>query len=204
MKKNILIGLTLLAAHQASHATLIGSELSVQTLYQPTSTSPVETIGFLTTATVVEPGVEFSSLASTEVINPPFGLQVIDVSINTGADYIDIDFDNANRFTAFGAAFKNGYMFTFDSDESINITGATIDSSVTTLGIINNDLAFLDNQLFVNVEGLIFNTSTFARINLTSELEASTVPLPGAAWLLGTGLITLMGLKKYRPAIIPH
>jgi len=200
MKKSTLTALLFVASTQSSNAALLGSELSIETIFQSTSTSSISTIGFLTTATVVEPGIEFSSLASTQVINPPLGLQVIDVSINAGDDFIEIDFTNSNPFSSFASAFQNGYMLTFDSAAVIDITDATIDNGVTSLGLTANDLTFSGNQLFVNVEGLSFNTSTFARINLTSNGGVSAVPLPASLWLFGSGLLALVGLKRAKTA----
>ena len=200
MKKIICTSFLFFVSTGSSQAALIGSELSLETTFQSTPTSAVETIGFLTTAIVADPGIEFSSLASTEVINPPLGLQVIDVSIDAGNNFIDINFSNSSPFSSFSSAYQNGYLFTFDSASAIDITGASIDSNVTTLGLTANDLVFTGNQLFVNVEGLSFNTSTFARINLTSEGGISAVPLPSAVWLMGSGLIGLAGIARRKKA----
>lgn len=200
IKLKIIACLALSLFVQASQAALLGTTLSIETVYQQTSTSTVDTIGFLDTATVVEPGVEFPSLASTQVINPPSGLQVIDVAINAGDDFLEIDFDNTGAFTSFAAGYFNGYVFTFDSNVAVTFTDAAIDTSVTTLGLSPSDLTFSGNQLLVNVEGLTFNTSTFARINLTSVGGPTTVPLPAAFWLFGSGLLGLIGIsrrKKY-------
>ncbi len=167
-KKRLLVtSIIFLLLGQTSEAALLGTNLSIETVFQQTSTSAVETVGFLTTATVVEPGVEFPSLAATEVINPPLGLQVVDVSVNAGDGFLEIDFDNVTH-TSFSPAFFNGYVFTFDSSVVVDIASATIDTSVTTLGLEQSDLTFSGNQLTVNVEGLPFNTPTFARIELTS------------------------------------
>ena len=180
-----------LASGNAS-AALIGTQLSIQTQYQQYAESEIHTTGFLTTATVVEPGVEFSSLAATEVENPPQGFQVVDVAINAGDNYLEIDFSNVNHFS-FSSAYFNGYVFTFESSVAPVITNATLDTSITTMGLVNSDLLFTGNQLFVNVEGLLFNTSTVARINLDS---VNPVPVPAAVWLFGSGLIGLIGVSR--------
>lgn len=200
VQKGLLVaGIIFAISGQTSEAALLGTDLSIESVFQQTSASPIETIGFFTTATVVEPGVEFSSLAATEVINPPFGLQLVDVAINAGDDFIEIDFDNVthNRYLP---AFLNGCVFTFDSSVLVDITGATIDTSVTTLGLDQSDLTFLGNQLTVNVEGLSFNTSTFARIDLTSVGGPVPVPDPATVWLFGSGLLGLLGVKRHQSA----
>jgi FG-GAP-like repeat/Bacterial Ig domain/RTX calcium-binding nonapeptide repeat (4 copies) len=148
-----------------SGAGLMGTELSIQTIFQSTPTAQPTIIGSLTTATVTEPGVEFPSVKDSEV----FGQLVVDVAINVGDNFIEIDFDNSLPYTSFATGFRNGYLFTFDHAAAPNITGAVIDTAVTTLGLSADDLLFENNSLFVNVEGLTFNTSTFARINLTVD-----------------------------------
>ncbi len=84
---------------QVSQATLIGIELSLETIFQSTPSSSVNVIGFLTTATVREPGVEFPSLSAAQVSNPQLGLQLVNVAINSGNNFIEIDFDNSAPFT---------------------------------------------------------------------------------------------------------
>jgi len=196
-KALLVMGIIFALSGQTSEAALLGTDLSVKTVFQQTAVSSVNTIGFLTTAHVVEPGVEFSSLAATEVINPTLGLHVVDVAINAGDNFLDINFDNVSP-AHFVSAFLNGYVFTFDSIVAAEITGATIDTSVTTLGLVPTDLAFSGNQLIVNVEGLSFNTSTFARINLTSVGGPAPVPVPAAAWLFASGLLGLLTMKGRR------
>lgn len=192
MKKEALATLLLSAVTSTSQAALLGSELSLETIYQSTSSSQVYTIGYLTIATVTEPGVEFTSLQALETS----GSTLYDVSINVGDDFIEIDFDNTQPYSRFGSALMNGYVLTFDSAVAVNFTDAIIDTSVTTLGLAESDVTFLGNQLMINVEGLSFNTSTFARINLSTEGGVSAVPVPAAFWLFGSGLIALAGIRR--------
>ena len=192
MKKTLLTALIYLISTQTSQAALLGSELSLETIFQSTSASSIVTTGFLTTATVTEPGIEFRSLRA--LATP--GSSLVDVSINAGDNFIEIDFDNTRPPNLFVPAFQNGYLFTFASIAAINITGASIDTGITSLGLTANDLIFSGNQLFVNVEGLSFNTSTFARINLTSEGGVNAVPLPGTIWLFCSALLALIGVRR--------
>ncbi|MEQ1562385.1 MAG: Ig-like domain-containing protein, partial [Nitrospiraceae bacterium] len=179
-----------------SGVALIGTQLSIQTIFQSTPIAQPSVIGFLTTATVTEPGVEFPSLRALEVNNPPFGLQVVDVAINVGENFIEIDFDNSLPFTSFASGYRNGYLFTFDHAVAPTITGAVIDTAVTTLGLSQSDLLFENNSLFVNVESLPFNTSTFARINLTvARLNPAVVTGPAN----GTLLLNANGSFSYTP-----
>ena len=171
---------------QTSHAGLLGTTLSLDTVFQRTLTSPVIPLSFSTTATVIEPGIEFPSVASLLVSNPN-GFVLADTAINAGDDFLEIDFDNATNISHFDAAIQNTYVFTFDSVATPSITDASIDTSITTLGLTDSDVTFSGNQLFVNVEGLGFDTSTFARINLSSK----SIPIPEAPSLalLAIGLL---------------
>ena len=195
----IIVGFLLIASAQISQAALLGTTLSLETLFQQTLNSVPDTIGFLTTATVVEPGVEFPSLQALEVAGGGLGTGLVDVAINAGDNFLEIDFSNAASGT-FAPAFFNGYVFTFDNATAVTFTGATIDTSVTTLGLTSSDISFTGNQLSINVEGLSFNTSTFARINLDSVGGPGEVPLPAAVWLFGSGLIGLIGFARRKKA----
>ena len=194
MKKIILTGLLLLPFTQTSQAALLGSQLSVEAIFQSTPTSTINTIGFLTTATVTDPGVEFPSLAALDV--PGDTVTLIDVSIDVGDDFIEIDYANSSPFTLTASGFQNSLVFTFDSAAAITFTGAIIDTNVTTLGLAENDITFLGNKLSINFESLSFNTSTIARINLVSEGGVSPVPIPSAAWLFVSGLLGLLGFRR--------
>jgi len=167
MKNLTLMGLLLFSLAQTSYAGLIDSELSLKIIYQRTSSSSIETIGFLTTATVAEPRVEFPSVNDLQVDG--INLTLVDVSINAGDDFIEIDFTNVAGFSGFASGHENTYIFKFDSVASVNIIGAEIDSSVTTLGLTSSDVRFVGNELFINVESLAFNPGTFVRINLVVE-----------------------------------
>lgn len=190
MKKQLSLGLLLTALAQPSSAALLGTELSLDTIFQSTPASPISSLSFLTTATVVEPGVEFPDVGALEVDDPPFGLFLVDVAIDVGDNFIEIDFDNAGN-GQFAPGFQNTYIFTFDSAVAATITAAAIDSTVTTLGLVASDVGFAGNQLFINVENLSFNAATFARVNLLVEGGPSPIPLPAAAWLLAPALIGL-------------
>jgi hypothetical protein len=171
MKNLTLIGLLLCSLAQTSYAGLIGTEISLKAIFQASSSSSIETIGFLTTAIVVEPGVEFPSINDFEVEGS--GSNLVDVSINVGDDFIEIDFSNVSS-GRFASSFENTYVFKFDNVASVNLTGAEIDNSVTTLALASSDVRFTGNELFVNVESLTFNSSTFVRINLNVESSINT------------------------------
>lgn len=181
----------------AAPVDLIGTELSLRTQGQATPTSELFVTSFPASATVTADDVEFPDVASlfdpTVGVPPGFARSLVDVAIDVGADFLTIDFDNVvpNRFAT---GFQNTYVFTFDAETRLAITDAVIDEDVTTLGLTDDRVFFEGNELFVNVNALPFNTSTFARI----ELTAAVVPLPASALLLVGGLIGLGGLARIR------
>lgn len=176
MKKLMLAGVMFFSLNQTSNAGLLGTELSLKIIFQSSPSSTVETIGSLT-ETVVEPEIEFPSVNDLDIAGDGFNL--VDVSINAGGDFIEIDFSNVSS-GRFSSAFENTYVLKFENDASVNITSAAIDSSVTTLGLAASDVRFVGNELFINVESLSFNSTTFVRIDLGVESESDTNQcLPG-------------------------
>jgi len=87
-------------------------------------------------------------------------------------------------------------VFQFDSIAAATITGASINTAVTTLGLSPSDVRFSGNRLFVNVEGLTFNTSSFARIDLTVEGGPAAVPEPQTSVLVAAGLLVFAGISR--------
>ena len=146
-------------------AGLDGTDLTIDILAQITAMSTPIQAGFTTTA-IVGPSVEFPSLAALSAEVP--GFNVIDLAINAGNDFLEIDYDNTGT-GYFSDAFFNGYRFTFDSATAATITGATVNESVTTNGLTNSRLSFSGNQLSVNVAGLLFAPDLFGRIDLQVE-----------------------------------
>lgn len=199
MKKRLFGGLLFIAALAVSSSafaatvSLVGTELSLRTQGQATPTSQLFVTSFPASATVSETSVEFPDVASlfdpTVGVPPGFASSLVDVAIDAGSDFLTIDFTNSAPFSQFAAGFQNTYVFTFADAVAPLITAAEIDTSVTTLGLVPEDVTFSGNQLFVNVESLSFNTSTFARINLTAEAGVAPVPLPAGLPLMLSGML---------------
>lgn len=188
------IALILFLTSTQSWALLISTDLGIQVGVQATPTSAFQSCTFLSTATVVEPGVEFPSLGSLG--SSCSGLSTVNVSVNAGDKYLDIGFNNAGSGSYAAGYYFNGYVFTFDSAAAIQLTSASVDQTVTNLGITDSSLGFSGNQLTVNVVGLPFNSSTYARI----LLDGYVVPIPASIWLFGSGLLGFVGITRRKKA----
>ncbi len=167
----ILTGLLFFSLVQTSYAGLIGTELSLKTIYQQTPTSPIHTTGFSTTATVVEPGVEFPNIPYD--FTGASNLQTA-ISINIGENFVEIDFENVAPLAMFTPSFNNAYILKFESTTAINIASAEIDETVTTLALASSDVKFVGNELSINAEGLRFNSSSYVRINLVVDTKGTS------------------------------
>jgi hypothetical protein len=205
--------LTAPAAHSADFS-LVGSELKLRVEAQATPTSQLFVTSFPAVATVSETVVEFPNVSSlfdpTVGVPPGFASSLVDVAIDAGVDYLEIDFDNAG-FRRYATGFQNTYVFSFADAVALQITGATIDP-LTTLGLTPDRISFVDNELFVNVQSLPFNPSSFARINLTGTLtpppnpdpnpdpgpdpDPVSVPEPSTLAFLAGAAVLGLGLKR--------
>lgn len=144
---------------------LTGVRIALKAIYQASASSNPILMTHPSTAEVIEPGVEFPSLASLDIKND--GYSLLDVAINVGIDFVEIDFSRvpAGRF---GSGFENTYILELKNvRESLGIKRASIDRSATTLGLEDSDVKFVGNKLFINVGGLSFNSASFVRINLS-------------------------------------
>ena len=173
--------------------SLIGTELSLSLRNQTTPSSELFVSLFPASAIVSETEVEFpdvESLFGGDPVPPEIGA-IADVAIDAGADFLEIDFTNAG-FSQFASAFENTYVFTFDSAIALQITDATIDDSVTTLGLTPDRINFAGNELFVNVQSLSFSPTTLARINL----NATAVPEPTSFASLFVAGIAMLARRR--------
>lgn len=150
---------------------LLGSEFSAEVQFQPVATSERFAVSFLATAIVDENQVEFPSLGALEISNNPLNLLVVDVAIDVGKDFIEIDFDNAGSGT-FASGFFNGYEFIFDDLVAVDIIDAVIDPISNLAALTPESLNFSGNSLSFSVDGGPYNPSSFVRINL----EAARIP----------------------------
>lgn len=200
MNTKIAAAIATLITSVSSHAGLTNTELSLRTLAQATSSSPPITTSFERTVTVSDTLVEFPDVASLfnpgSPVPPGFARGLVNVAIDVGNTFITIDFANTAPFTLFASGFQNTYIFKFDSAAAVDIVGASVDPAVTTLGLAPTDITFSGNELFVNVESLPFNSTTFARINLSVNGGPLPIPEPSSYVLLGLGLGMLWAFRR--------
>lgn len=199
LKRFLLAGAVI--APIPAHAGLVGTEVSLRTLAQSTPSSTPFITSFERSVIVSATNVEYPDVASLfnpgSSVPPGFARSLVDVAIDVGNDYITIDFDNAGR-SRYASGYENTYIFKFDSPAIADITSAEIDTTVTSLGLSLSDVRFAGNELFINVESLSFNASTFARINLIVQGGPPPVPEPEtyALMLAGLGLVGFAARRR--------
>ena len=159
-----------------------------------------------------ESAVEFPNVESlfdpTVGVPPGFARSLVNVAIDAGADYLEIDFDNAG-FGSYAPGFKNTYVFSFTAPLALRITSVVIDPR-TNLGLTPDRVTFNGNELFVNVQRLFFNRNSFARFNLTTVAESGpggenpsdpdtvAVPEPSSMLLMGGAALMGAAFKRHR------
>lgn len=194
------VAMVTLSGGSALGLTLVGSELKLRTHAQSTSTSQLFVTSFPASAIVSDSTVEFPNVESlfdpSVGVPPGFARSLVDVSIDAGADYLAIDFDNAG-FSRFARGFQNTYVFTFTAATALQITGVLIDPQ-TTLGLTPDRVTFNGNELFVNVQNLPFNPNSFARINLSTVAASEpnvppTAAVPEPSSVFSLGILALAG-----------
>jgi hypothetical protein len=165
-------------------SSLIGSNVSAGVYC---CTGPVASDLFTNIASAtVGAGVEFP-LGSLTSVTP--GIFQIPVNIDITSDQILATYTAAD--TAFSGAF-NGYVFTFQGAPVI--TGVTLNSALTSLGLQSVTLGFTGNSVLVSGAGLSFAQGDTVAVNVAM----APVPEPGSIALASAGLLMLLARKARR------
>jgi Ca2+-binding RTX toxin-like protein len=157
------------AGSGADSRSLQGQDVTLSTLAQVDEGSqPVNTATETLRSVDIE-SVEFPSVSTlfdeSAAVPSGFARSLVDTEIDIGSDYIELDFDRAG-FGRFATALENTYVFEFPTVRDGDLLGASINDAVTTLGLEANDIRTEGNRVFINVESLSYNRSSFARIEL--------------------------------------
>lgn len=190
---------SLLTGGISQAASLIGTTLSLDTIAQVSASSEILRQDFPISRIVTDPGVEYpdvESLFGPEGLPP--GARFINTSIDAGADFLAIDFDNAGS-GAFANWLQNSYEFTFDGAAIVNFTSAALNTALTTLPIAADRITFEGDKLRINASGVTYNPNSFLRIDLTADVTpTASIPAPAAGALLLTALGALALRRRRR------
>lgn len=141
----------------------------------------------------VGPGVELTNADFIE--NPSDWLGgVVNMDLDPTTNILTLSSQDTLDFQTFDASISN---IVFDAGEVI--TGLfLLSGNITDPGLLPL-LEFGNNSIHIRYDigpgnDTFFFTGTQAQFKITTSLTAA--PLPGAAWLFGSGLIGLLGLRK--------
>jgi len=133
--------------------------------------------------------------AGTEITNwhDYFSVNFSDTNIYipyTWPDWYDISWDDVS-FNGFGVSDLNGTI--------PDITSVTVNPLTNLVGLDASRIAFDANNIYVNWHGLPFDSRTIVSLDITGAQrvpDGLNTPLPAAVWLLGSGLIGLIGIRR--------
>lgn len=134
-----------------------------------------------TSATIADPGTEF---VSSDLVNyPPYDFVI---SADFAADTLHV----AYRVVSTGFA---NMQLTFDLGLAQGASIASVVMTGNTLAMGATPVTFSGNHIAINVASQSINNQT-----RTADFKIQTVPVPAAAWLLGSGLAGLIGVARRR------
>jgi hypothetical protein len=90
----------------------------------------------------------------------------VDVEINVHNSSILLDYSDSAPYRESLSGRLNGYLFSDQSDSLPAIKNVSINETVATLKISSEDISFTKDSIKVNVEGLKFNSDTFAKLDI--------------------------------------
>jgi hypothetical protein len=176
MKKVSILAILLLVSFNANAALLDGETVSYQ-YYYPNQTSPYSNAA--NGNYLVGAGVEVSNIAD--------GRGTLDISdTNLYIDY-------ANQSSWNSSAF-NGFKIKDVFNSIADFTSISINAVTNMVGFDLSRITVLADEIWVNWEGLSFNSNTIVSLDINSAPNA--VPVPAALFMFAPALLGFLGLRR--------
>lgn len=178
MKKVFMVAYLFFCITEIARSDDTSVHLTLYSLYQASPSTPAEpTYG--SRGTNLSGSSEKIFISDLPVENE--SRRFARISLDIGLNFIDIEFSHIGNAHITGdtdisgkytAGTENTYVIRYDYVDTLadfKIIKAEIDESVTTLGLEPSDIRVEANQIYINLESLAFDTSSFARIKLEVE-----------------------------------
>jgi hypothetical protein len=218
MKKTCLLGaLCMLVLSVSANAAII--TYTDETSFLAALSGPTSTLDFDSTTvdTLIPSGNSLGGITFTYNISGLDMKVVNDYDTTSPNNYLGMD--DAGNFDLFIAGDEFSMSFAspvnavglyivsgdplFASDVSLNTTaGSALNSDVVDVALEDGGLAYyiglISDTAFSSADLTFDAAAVEAFLYSVDDITTSAVPLPGAIWLFGSGLIGLIGLSKRR------
>lgn len=172
-----LAAVSVFAASMGANAALLDGQTVNFTYLFPEQNQTYQDLG----NAVVGAGVEFTNFNY-------FNLDVADKSITAQ----NFSFDATWSWTNF-----NGFVVR-DVNNAVNFTSVAVNALTNMAGLDSSRISFDAHNIFVNWEGLSFNTNTLVKLDINNA--PVSVPEPTGLGLAGLGLVALMLRRRQKAA----
>jgi hypothetical protein len=220
MKKTCLLGaLCMLVLSVSANAAIV--TYTDETSFLTALSGPTSTLDFDSTAadTLIPSGNSLGGITFTYNIGPPpTDMKVVnDFETTSPNNYLGMDdAGNLDLFIAgdeFSMSFASPvnavglYIVSgdplFASDVSLNTTaGSALNSDVVDVALEDGGLAYyiglISDTAFSSADLTFDAAAVGAFLYSVDDITTSAVPLPGAIWLFGSGLVGLISLSRRR------
>lgn len=178
MKKISILAILLMASFNINAALLEGKTVSYQ-YYYPDLDTPYA--GAANGEYLVGDGIEVTNIAGN--------IGTLDISdTNLYVDYTSL--------TQFGWASSNfsGFKIVDVFNDIPDFTSVSINGLTNMIGFDLSRITVLANEIWVNWQGLSFNSDTIVSLDIHST--PSAVPIPAALFMFVPALLGFLGLRR--------